>query len=286
MALFVQAFGRTIQLNLIGSPSTTQFLRFHFSSLQSDKLKLFQQRPVSGHFPPRAVMRFVNRGPSHRNLTVSKSSSVPIPTDYKKPSQDQIRTSPIARKFCEMTNEELLPYAARDDPDACAERLIREIMAVDNIDWDEAYSKMQVIQKSNKAFATDIPLLGYVASSPYAVGIVTSMTAGFASIPLVFNLEVAKVFNERYVTADVADDKDLETWLEVGSWTWSWMEPVLGQVSFLLLCFQFARNQMINLKWRPYSHAVRNVRSRRLQRRFPAYNAMILHQFSVTDSWF
>lgn len=38
-------------------------------------------------------------------------------------------------------------------------------------------------------------------------------------------------FNEHYVTTDVADDKDLETWLEVGSWTWGWNEPVLGTVS-------------------------------------------------------
>ena len=45
-------------------------------------------------------------------------------------------------------------------------------------------------------------------------------------------------FNERYVTADVPPEKDLETWLEVGSWTWNWMEPPLGTISFVLLCVQ------------------------------------------------
>jgi hypothetical protein len=29
-----------------------------------------------------------------------------------------------------------------------------------------------------------------------------------------------------------------------GSWTWSWMEPPLGHISFFLLCLQFARNQV------------------------------------------
>ncbi len=160
-------------------------------------------------------------------------------------------------------------------------------MTVHNISWDDAQSEMKEIDQANKAFGTKLTsAVGYLASTPYFVGITASITAGIASIPLVFDLETAKFFNERYVTADVAEEKDLETWLEVGSWTWSWMEPVLGQVSFLLLCLQFARNQMINLKWRPYSHALRNIRSRRLQRTFPQYNAMILHQFSVNDMWF
>jgi hypothetical protein len=190
-------------------------------------------------------------------------------------------------KFCAMSNEELLPYAVRDIPGACRERLIREIMAVHSISWDDAQPKMKEIEYANKAFGTKLTsAVGYLASTPYFVGVTASVTAGIASIPLVFDLESAKMFNEYYVTADVAEEKDLETWLEVGSWTWSWMEPVLGQVSFLLLCLQFARNQMFNLKWRPYSHALRNIRSRRLQSTFPQYNAMVLHQFSVNDKWF
>ena len=45
-------------------------------------------------------------------------------------------------------------------------------------------------------------------------------------------------FNEGFVTTEVAEAKDLETWLEVGSWSWTWMEPPLGQISFFLLCLQ------------------------------------------------
>lgn len=51
-------------------------------------------------------------------------------------------------------------------------------------------------------------------------------------------------FVQHMVTTEVPPDKDLETWLEVGSWSWGWMEPPLGQLSFFLLCMQLARHQV------------------------------------------
>jgi hypothetical protein len=265
------------------------------SPYQFKGLKLIQSSPISVFVGVRgiAVRSLALGGPVNRSLAVaasvnasSKTETQPAET-FKKISLAEVHEKRSARDFCEMSNEELLPFAVKDDPGACRERLVREIMAVHNISWDDAQSKMQEIEHANKAFGTKMTsAVGYLASTPYFVGIAASVTAGIVSTPLVFDLETAKLFNEYYVTADVAEEKDLETWLEVGSWTWSWMEPVLGQVSFLLLCLQFARNQMVNLKWRPYSHALRNIRSRRLQRAFPQYNAMVLHQFSVNDMWF
>jgi hypothetical protein len=41
---------------------------------------------------------------------------------------------------------------------------------------------------------------------------------GVASIPLCFDLSTAIWFNDAYVTTDVPDDEDLETFLEVGGW--------------------------------------------------------------------
>jgi hypothetical protein len=264
------------------------------SSYQFKGLKLIQSSPIRGIAGVQGIASksLAIGGPPNRFLT--GAASVAVSTKPEKPvnkpkavSLAEIHEHRASRNFCEMTNEELLPYAVRDILGACRERLVREIMAVHNISWDDAQSKMEEIDNANKAFGTKFTsAVGYLASTPYFVGITASVTAGIASIPLVFDLDSAKRFNEHYVTADVAEEKDLETWLEVGSWTWSWMEPVLGQVSFLLLCLQFARNQMINLKWRPYSHALRNIRSRRLQRAFPEYNAMVLHQFSVNDKWF
>jgi hypothetical protein len=87
------------------------------------------------------------------------------------------------------------------------------------------------------------------------------------------------------VTAEVAEPEDLETWLEVGAWTWNWMEPPLGQISFFLLTLQFARNQMLNLGAKPYTHWLQQYRARRLEKVYPQYNAKILSDFAISDSW-
>ncbi len=120
---------------------------------------------------------------------------------------------------------------------------------------------------------------------PYKIGFVSSVTLAVASIPLCFHLNTVLWFNEHYVTADVAEPKDLETWLEVGSWAWSWMEPPLGQFSFFLLCFAFARNQLINLGKKPYTDWLKNYRAKRLQKKFPQYDPVIVSDFAVHDDW-
>ena len=74
------------------------------------------------------------------------------------------------------------------------------------------------------------------------------------------------------VTTEVADPEDLETWLEVGSWTWNWMEPPLGQISFFLLAMQFARNQMQNIGAKPYTEWLRSRRARKLIEKYPQYH--------------
>ena len=72
------------------------------------------------------------------------------------------------------------------------------------------------------------------------------------SFPLVFHEATMTWFNHHFVTAELPPPEDMETWLEVGSASWGWMEPVLGQISFFLLCMQFARAQIQNLGIRPY----------------------------------
>ena len=86
-----------------------------------------------------------------------------------------------------------------------------------------------------------------------------------------------------YVTADVPEPKDLETWLEVGAWTWNWMEPVLGTLSFVLLAFQFTRSQMLNLGKAPYSEFLIESRANRLSTRYPQYNPMVMKQFASSS---
>ena len=79
---------------------------------------------------------------------------------------------------------------------------------------------------------------------------------------------------------DVADESDLDTWLEVGSWAWNWMEPPLGQISFVLLCLQFARAQMENMGIKPFTGFVISKRAQSVVQAYPQYNERILFEFA------
>jgi hypothetical protein len=103
--------------------------------------------------------------------------------------------------------------AAHDDQSAKEERLIREIMAVDSVAWEQAHGVfLEMVRENRKGIS--------LVTLPYKVGVVTAVVAGFASLPLVFDYSTVMWFNEVYVTSDVPEAKDLETPLEVGSWAW------------------------------------------------------------------
>lgn len=125
----------------------------------------------------------------------------------------------------------------------------------------------------------DMPL----ASLPFEIGFGAAFIGGLASIPLVFDLDTVAWFNERYVTSELPGPEDLETWLEVGAASWGWMEPVLGQVSFFLLCMQFSRAQLQNLGIRPYFNWQRDNRARMLCKKYPQYDAEFLALYSRCD---
>ena len=110
-----------------------------------------------------------------------------------------------------MPNDILLTMAVMGDQDAREERLIREIMSVDDVAWDQAQTTFQKMVKENRQGL-------FVSTLPYKTGIFCAMIAGFASIPMIFDINTVMWFNEIYVTSDVPEAKDLETPLEVGSW--------------------------------------------------------------------
>lgn len=199
-----------------------------------------------------------------------------IVADDRKPSIEEAKKMP--RAYSELSNATLLAFVAKDDFGACREQLIREIMRVDKVTWDAAQPKIQEMEKANKEWM-------FLGTLPYKIGIVSTVTMAIASIPLCFHLNSVIWFNEQFVTADMAEQKDLETWLEVGSWAWGWMEPPLGQISFFLLCVAFARNQLINLGLRPYTDLLREFRANRLKRRYDRYNGDIIGRFAVNDDW-
>merc|ERR1719291_346241 len=109
------------------------------------------------------------------------------------------------------------------------------------------------------------------------------MTGALVSFPLCFHFETVHWFNHHFVTADIPEPKDLETWLEVGSWSWNWMEPVLGHLSFFLLCLAFARAQFKTLGIKPYSKAILESRAETLAKEFPQYDPEIIKLYSMSQ---
>jgi hypothetical protein len=124
--------------------------------------------------------------------------------------------------------------AAMESHSARIEVLKRHIMSIDNVNYEEASKTFKLIAAKNREGM-------WLDALPYTVGVGLASSAAFISIPMVFDLNLALWFNEGFVTTDVPEPRDLETHLEVGSWTWNWMEPPLGTFSFSLLCLQFSR---------------------------------------------
>lgn len=191
-----------------------------------------------------------------------------------RPTLAYVQSMPTS--FSSMRHEQILQLSAEGIPEAREEALIRNIMGVDEIDYDEAGRVLKTIAKANRKNVS----LHHI---PHKVGLVGAIFAGFASVPMVFHLGTVQAFNELYVTADVPSPDELDTWLEVGSWSWAWMEPLIGQASFLLLTMQFARSQLQNLGLMPYSDYTRDRRAKRLIELYPRYNPDFVAAFSRSD---
>eukprot|EP01062_Namystynia_karyoxenos_P024521 TRINITY_DN19571_c0_g1_i1.p2 TRINITY_DN19571_c0_g1~~TRINITY_DN19571_c0_g1_i1.p2 ORF type:complete len:288 (+),score=99.30 TRINITY_DN19571_c0_g1_i1:101-865(+) len=174
--------------------------------------------------------------------------------------------------YSEYPNEVLLLMATLGDSDARGERVIREIMRADEISWEDAHKIFVGMQ----ADARDDLTLFII---PYKLGILLAITLGLGSIPMCFHYPTVDWFNKHYVTTDVPEPEDLETWLEVGSWSWNWMEPPLGQISFMLLCLAYARSHYGALGYAPYNRFVRNHRTNKFLDKYPRYNQNIVREW-------
>lgn len=133
-----------------------------------------------------------------------------------------------------MSDEYLVLLSSFHDHEAREEILKRHIMDTDNVCYEAANETLHVIKGKNKEGM-------YLVSLPYRIGIASAITLAAVSVPMVFHLPTIEWFNEWAVTTDRPEARDLETPLEVSIWSWNWMEPPLGTLSFLLLCSQYAR---------------------------------------------
>jgi len=180
-------------------------------------------------------------------------------------------------EYSSLDNTTLVTLSKLNNYNAASEVLKRHVMSVKRVTYAEAHNIFQEIQKTDRKMQT-------IHSIPYKIGIFTSLGAGFISIPLVFNKTSVSWFNQHYVTTDVPEPKDLETMLEVGTWSWNWMEPPLGQISFMLLCMTYARAQLQNLGLKPFTAHLKMKRAESLVKEYPIYDAEVLKQFSVSDT--
>ncbi|KAL7578722.1 hypothetical protein ACA910_015959 [Epithemia clementina (nom. ined.)] len=174
-----------------------------------------------------------------------------------------------------MDNVSLVTLGGMGEHAARKEILIRHIMAVDEVPYEKAFHIFQNIEAANDKGI-------YMLGLPFKIGAVAMVLSGVIAIPLVFHQPTVEWFNEQYVTMDAPPPKDLETWLEVGAWSWNWMEPLLGTSTFVLMCMQYFRLNMDQLGIKPYTQRLRNMRAERLAQQFPAYDREVLMNFSET----
>jgi hypothetical protein len=99
----------------------------------------------------------------------------------------------LPREFEEMSNDVITVLAVMGDQEAREERLIREIMRVDNVAWEAAQPRFNEIMSANRQGM-------WVATLPYKIGLFAAVTSTVACFPMVFELNTVLWFNELYVT--------------------------------------------------------------------------------------
>jgi len=213
---------------------------------------------------------FASRALRRRNMkkTLSPGRSAPLVSVAKD----------VPLTYQDMNNTTLVTLSASNNHEARKELLIRHIMNVDKVNYVNASEVMLQIAKDNEEYVG-------LMSLPYKVGIASFLTAAVLSFPLCFHHDMVYWFNDVAVTAEVPPEEDLETMLEVGSWAWNWMEPPLGQLSFVILCLQAVGSQMENLGLRPYYRWIKEIRANRLAEKYPDYNRKLLKDYSKTDDF-
>jgi hypothetical protein len=176
----------------------------------------------------------------------------------------------------QMCNEDLLLLSELGRHSAHKERLLREIMEVDKVGWEQAHHKLYEMDDYNERYY-------WLQSMPYRIGILLASFGAVGSSAFVFWPPAAEWFGDTFAREDLPEGcekvSDL-TLLQVGSWTWGWMEPLMGTLSFVLLCFQFSRSCMWKLNMRPYTELMQRQRANRLASHYPQYDVGIVRNWA------
>ena len=182
----------------------------------------------------------------------------------------------MPRHMSELNNQQLYLLAESiGHAGACRERMRREIMVVDGVSYVQTTDKVLEMYESIRGNQDFL-------KAPYVLSIYAALVTGWASLPLVFHYPSAALFNDNFVTAAPPEVGDADTWLEVGSWSWSWMEPPLGTISFFLLCMQFAREQRMSIGGKAMTEKMQDYQAEKLTAAFPQYDETIVRQFAAS----
>lgn len=198
-------------------------------------------------------------------------------TPYKHVTLEEARAMP--RHVSEYSADLVVKAALHGHASSVRERLIREVMSVKHINYQRANA---IVNDMSHANSSGLPKF----KVPFHAGATLGFVACWASLPLVFDYSTALWFNTAFVTTEVPPAEDLETWLEVGAWTWNWNEPFMGTLMFQFLALEFMRNQAINVGLKPYTEWVQSRRATRLADLFPCYSRTIVRDFAKSNAQF
>mmetsp|Transcript_54491 Transcript_54491/g.70034 ORF Transcript_54491/g.70034 Transcript_54491/m.70034 type:complete len:281 (-) Transcript_54491:415-1257(-) len=200
-------------------------------------------------------------------------------SDYLHPTIDEINHNPPPRRFSEFDHVTLAIMASQGVHGAFKERMLREVMRRDKVSYGEAF---KVLGKMNKVNERNV----WIYKIPYVFGMATTFSIGAAAIPCVFHKETAIWFCINFVKDDVPTEPEvLDTMFKVGTWTWGWMEPMIGTASFVLLAAQLMRSQMQKIDLKPFGRFLQSRRADYLTRKFPRYEREIVRDYAKSDPW-
>jgi len=170
--------------------------------------------------------------------------------------------------ICELGHTSLAEMSVMGNHPAQRERLLREIMCADGTSWDDAHKVLIAFDKYNERYY-------WMESLPYRFGMTLAIVSAVGGTLMVFSGPIAYWYALQVAGEDLPDGvKDVNdlTVNQVGSWTWTWMEPMIGTASFVLLCCQFGRAQAGKMNMKSYGEIILQWRADRLSAKFPNYD--------------
>merc|ERR1719440_537813 len=187
-----------------------------------------------------------------------------------RPTAELVKLQPT--HISEMGHNTLAHLALEGNHFAHRERMIREIMAIDNVSWEKAHDRLTEMDEYKERYY-------WFTTMPYRVGITVATFMGIASVFLVFEPNTAHWYGINIAGEDLPEDKeDVHdmTINQVGTWTWGWMEPMIGTATFVLLCAQFMKANIIKLNMKSWMELVETKKSDLLADKFPRYDRSIV----------